>query len=361
MLIFIDSNILCSDYYLKSPRFELIRKVGTIVLGKIVIDEVCNKFKEQLEIAQSSLNKNLNSINKLLPNPLCINDITIESEVQKYREYLEQFSILESMSMANEYPDVSHERIVARALLRKKPFKQDGSTGYRDYLVWLTCLKLACSYTLEDIHFITQNTSDFSDSSNIKKLHDDLLSDLKEYNIDASRFFYWISIKEFFDNHIQSCINALSNKSNIISSIKSSAGYLKQIQDYLIISITGTDLSSQEVYLPGQNNIIKEIEEILDNDIEEISCLQEDVYILDIKVDCICLIEANMNLEEYRDLMRYEDCEIDKVEIRKPNLYRVYLKMGLVIHLNAKYHNASQLTESIQLDYIEGYNCGLCF
>ena len=49
MLIFIDSNILCSNYRMKGPSFEVAQRVGTIVLGQIVVDEVCNKFKEAIK------------------------------------------------------------------------------------------------------------------------------------------------------------------------------------------------------------------------------------------------------------------------------------------------------------------------
>lgn len=40
MLIFLDSNIICADYKMKSPSFEVAQKVGTIVLGQIVVDHV---------------------------------------------------------------------------------------------------------------------------------------------------------------------------------------------------------------------------------------------------------------------------------------------------------------------------------
>ena len=34
MLIFLDSNIICADYKMKSPSFEVAQTVGTIVLGQ---------------------------------------------------------------------------------------------------------------------------------------------------------------------------------------------------------------------------------------------------------------------------------------------------------------------------------------
>ena len=48
MLIFIDTNILYNDFYMKNVQFELIRKVGTIVLGEIIIDEACKKYRKRL-------------------------------------------------------------------------------------------------------------------------------------------------------------------------------------------------------------------------------------------------------------------------------------------------------------------------
>ena len=40
MLIFLDSNIICADYKMKSPSFEVAQKVGTIVLGQIVKERI---------------------------------------------------------------------------------------------------------------------------------------------------------------------------------------------------------------------------------------------------------------------------------------------------------------------------------
>ena len=48
MLIFLDSSILCSDFYMKNAYFCGIKKIGTIVLGQIVVDETVNKYREML-------------------------------------------------------------------------------------------------------------------------------------------------------------------------------------------------------------------------------------------------------------------------------------------------------------------------
>ena len=48
MLVFIDTNILYKDFYMKNNRFQLINQIGTIVLGEIVVDELCKKYREYL-------------------------------------------------------------------------------------------------------------------------------------------------------------------------------------------------------------------------------------------------------------------------------------------------------------------------
>ena len=266
MLIFIDSNILCSDYHMSNYKFELINRIGTIVLGEIVIDEACNKYKEQLTSAITSIDKSVRSINKLLSSNLDFNKISIDTEVQKYRDFLEMFSIESGMSIAEEYPHISHKEIVNRALLRKKPFKQDGSTGYRDYLVWLTCIALARTYASEEIHFITQNINDISNIKDKKKLHEDLINDLREANIDINRFHYWTSVNEFVD-YIQPYIDALDNKESIKSQIETNTNFSSMICDFIDKSILGIDLSSYSVLVPGQNASLKNVEESYNNNI----------------------------------------------------------------------------------------------
>lgn len=97
----------------------------------------------------------IQDLDKLLPeSPISWDEIDVADKCSKYKVFLELFIIESGMTVAEDYPKTEHKAIVERALQQKKPFKADGSTGYRDYLVWLTCLEVARSYTSEDIHFI---------------------------------------------------------------------------------------------------------------------------------------------------------------------------------------------------------------
>ena len=92
MLIFIDSNILCSNYRMKGPSFEVVQRVGTIVLGQIVVDEVCNKFKENLVEQVTKVDNALRDLNKMLPDPpVSLDEIDVEEKCNEYKDFLEMF------------------------------------------------------------------------------------------------------------------------------------------------------------------------------------------------------------------------------------------------------------------------------
>lgn len=136
MLVFLDSNIICSDYKMKSPSFEVAQKVGTIVLGQIVVDEVCNKYRENLEDKAAKTRKAIRDLNdQMFTLHIAWNELDVSDACSKYKDFLEMFIIESGMTIAEQYPNDAHEIIVQRALQLKKPFKADGSTGYRDYLV----------------------------------------------------------------------------------------------------------------------------------------------------------------------------------------------------------------------------------
>lgn len=199
----------------------MAQRGGTIVLGQIVVDEVCNKFKENLVEQVMKVNNALRDLNKMLPDhPVSLGKIDVEEKCNDYKDFLEMFIIESGMTVAEDYPDIKHEIVVKRALQRKKPFKADGSTGYRDYLVWQTCLEVARRYASEEIHFITENTRDFADQNDREKLHPDLLEDLSEMKISESRFFYWNSLRNFIDKYAKQKLDIIEAHEVLVDEIE---------------------------------------------------------------------------------------------------------------------------------------------
>lgn len=360
MLIFLDSNIICSDYKMKSPSFEVAQRVGTIVLGQIVVDEVCNKYRENLEEKAAKTRKAIQDLNDLLFTPHIVwNELDVSDACSKYKDFLEMFIIESGMTIAEPYPNDAHEIIVQRALQRKKPFKADGSTGYRDYLVWLTCLKVAKSYSSEEIHFISGNTRDFADSNDTKKLHPDLLADLAEMNIPETRFFYWNSFRSFIDNYAKQKFESIEERKNLAVEIeKNETGFLVPIRDFLGSKVIGGSLTGYDVFVPGENEILKELECDADPQIEEVSELDEDSWLIGITIDNVGIVTSTLNDSDIEEIKEYE-LDVEIVD-RNNGICTLETTVGIQLKLRAVYSKSKQAITSIEFDDINDYNCLYC-
>ncbi len=62
MLISWTVIFICSNFYMRGPSFGIAKSVGTIVLGQIVIDEVCNKYQEILNDGVLKLQRNTKNL-----------------------------------------------------------------------------------------------------------------------------------------------------------------------------------------------------------------------------------------------------------------------------------------------------------
>ena len=363
MMIFLDSSILCSNYYMKGPSFDIVQKVGTIVLGQIVMDEVCNKYQETLKEQYAKMRRSIEDVNKIASAIINVPDEKLVSEeCKKYRDFLDMYIIESGMTVPEEYPSISHEKIVNRALQRKKPFKSDGSSGYRDYLVWETCLRLAEVYAYEDIHFISSNTRDFSDSNEREKLHPDLLDDLKERKISENRFHYWTSLKSFIDNCAGIIAADIDKRESIISEIQHNVnGFIQPINQFIENKLVGLNINDQDILIPGINAVLIGFDDLSNFDIEDVSNLNENEseYLLDIRIDGVGIVESNSDTQEIKE---FEDILFDIEIINRHGNGKCTVRtlVGMKAHLRALYNKAKQHITSIELDYLDDYNCPYC-
>ena len=70
MLIYLDSSIICFNFFMQGPTFDLMKKIGTIVISQIVFDEVCNKYREWLLEYQKKVRNGLEAANAMLSSPI---------------------------------------------------------------------------------------------------------------------------------------------------------------------------------------------------------------------------------------------------------------------------------------------------
>ena len=186
MLIFLDSSIFCADFHLTSTSFELLKdyicKGGNwLCFSEIVIDEVKNKYKERITGLWQKANSDIQELNKsMVTNVPTIPEEHISREMKSYEDFWDMIPFQYGNGAPEDYPTTTHRDVVHRALERKKPFKDDGKDGYRDYLIWLTFLNVVHHYAMDEACFITLNTRDFSDPIDKKELHPQLKRDLED-------------------------------------------------------------------------------------------------------------------------------------------------------------------------------------
>ena len=362
MLFVLDSSILCSNFHMTGPSFEILRRIGTIVIPEIVYDEVCNKYRELLVKHKESLFKVTNDISRLTQKDIKISfdESMIEEEYKKYVDILDMFIIESGMTIPEPYPQIKHKDIVARALQRKKPFKSDGSTGYRDYLLWCTCLNIARQYSSEEIHFITNNTKDFSDANKSDVLHPDLQYDLTKLDIGSTRFHYWCSLNNFIDQYAAAISKRIDDVEKMKESIQhNSQGFINPVYDYINSTCCGINLQDYDVFAPGHNLLLKRIDDIISLGIDEIISVDNDL-LLEINVECIGIVESRVDDAEIKELKDLEE-EFDFVIAQRIGTEAIlHTTMGLKIQIRALYNSDKNEIKSIEITDIEDYYCPYC-
>ena len=363
MLVFLDSSVLCTDYYMRGTYFELLKRASTIILSEVVIDEVKNKHYEMLVEQLQQINKDVSELNRLLFTPFKIEtDDILLREQTAYVDFIEMFLIESGMTIAEPYPDIEHRKIVQRALPRKKPFKGDGRNGYRDYLVWKSFLGMAQAFSSEIACFITLNRKDFSDEQDEKRLHPDLIAELKDLGIDDTRIQYWTSLKEFVDNIIKPQLAESEEREEFENSLLNDKdGFLNPLEAMIFENLNGFDVNHYDVLVPGESPCINTVDDISNIKITKVSTIFEDEYLLEINLDTICSIDSFLSKSE---LVAMRDYDLRDIQIINANWNEHYVSLetqiGLKIEIEVIYNTNKKAFSAFEISDVSDYNCLYC-
>lgn len=230
MRIVIDTNIFCEDYFIRGANFRLFfdglkSLPASLHIPEVVIDEVVNRYSEDLAEAVLKDDDHRSRVGRLLADSTQVAplSISLEREVENYRGSLE--AALKEYGSIMPYPEISHKRVVERDLARRKPFKRDGS-GYRDFLIWENVKSLHLWGT-ERIVLITNNPKDFGEGPHVDP---DLQKDLT--NPDHLKLFR--SLREFNEVFVLPRLKMLDNIKTAIQADPSKIGLIKWLNDNLL-------------------------------------------------------------------------------------------------------------------------------
>ncbi|GAA5417366.1 hypothetical protein Pryu01_02429 [Paraliobacillus ryukyuensis] len=195
MNIFLDSNILYKDPFLKSIHNDILVNLAwlgeiKLYMSEVVYEEVINNYKKQLNEIYHSINLEHNKIKTLVANKY-EEQLYIDKSVEVHCNAL--LSFYNNMFFHNvirlvRYSNDLLPELVNRSIKREKPFSNN-KQEFRDAIIWLSYVSYAKENLLEECHLITNNKHDFQGDNG--ELHDDLKK-------DAETFKLYNSTKQFF-------------------------------------------------------------------------------------------------------------------------------------------------------------------
>jgi hypothetical protein len=176
----------------------------------VVFDELLAKHRIVLEEMRASMKRVRHKWMRLTGKDILTlqDERSLSAHAVDYRTFLLDEFRKHDISLL-PYPDVSHQVLVARALERRKPFRDSGA-GYRDALLWATLVSFR-NTAKGPVAFISNNSKDFGE---MPKLHPDLLVDLSAgLNIELFN-----TVEQF-------------NSARVVPRLERCEGVLRQIQE----------------------------------------------------------------------------------------------------------------------------------
>lgn len=298
MKIVIDTNIFFRDFMLDGTEFRTLfselPKLGyKLCIPRIVFDETVNKFLEEIKKALDNARKiGATSINFAnFENPIS----TPENAKETYRTFFS--AKLRSLGAELvDYPAVTHENLVQRALSRKKPFRSSDTGGYRDALLWETILELAQS---DEIAFISDNPKDFSDDSK-QGLHSDLLDDIKNKELRTVTLFD--SVGKFNQSKIYPVLQLLGEIQAQLSAEQYTPLILSSFLDEKLVEFIGSqELDPAEIDLPAEfeSPTISHIENISEISNINVRQLSSGELLITLSVHAECVFDIFIYKPDY--------------------------------------------------------------
>lgn len=199
MRIVLDSNFFISHQFdLTAPDFQVLGRgvelgAVSLVVPEVVVGEVERKFRDQLAAEASALSKAEATIQRWTGRaPTAEVDVANLSGKfnARFAEWRNNHNVVVPSTSA-----VSSETLVARAMQRKKPFRDSSDEGMRDAIIWESLVQLAATDD-DDVVLLSQNTRDFAADKEGTALHPDLAAEVKASAAEVKYFTHLRPLRE---------------------------------------------------------------------------------------------------------------------------------------------------------------------
>jgi hypothetical protein len=181
--VFFDATAFCADFRMAGNAWRVFRSGGRRAglvgcIAASVRDEVVNRYGEELLRVAQRAEKLERDYRRISGCPV-VHGFPRPTAVESTRDvYSAELMLLADEFAHAPYPTVSHQDVVARALTRRRPFRESGK-GYRDSLLWYTILECLQTDRMP-VALVSANSADFGEL----ELHTDLSHDLDALGLD---------------------------------------------------------------------------------------------------------------------------------------------------------------------------------
>ncbi len=296
MRVIVDSNVICRDFLLRSTSFRvLVSGIATaghsLHVPQVVIDEVHNSFAEQLRRCRNKIDAILQDVQRITGNALAspLAEEWVHSAVSQYRKDLSR-GLREANAEIMDYPRISHQEMVARALSRRKPFGTSDA-GYRDALIWANVLDLAQADG-EAVALVTENVRDFGDDQG--HLHHDLVTDLEAQGIAAQRVKLVSGLNALVEEFVKPSMEALEEIRDQLSAGEYPLLDLwEELPAHIMDAYRGVEWDPVDLGFPQEyeNPTIDWLEGISNMDVTEVRKLAKGDLLIEVEADANCTFD----------------------------------------------------------------------
>ncbi len=128
MIIVFDSNIIFSDFRFRNIETRAVLANAfplnlRLYAPKVVIDEVKEKYGNEVASEYSRAKGALKRLNSMVKNKLNDVELDIGKQREEYNDFLDK--LFASFHVITDYPNVAHVEIVRRAIRRVKAFREE--------------------------------------------------------------------------------------------------------------------------------------------------------------------------------------------------------------------------------------------
>lgn len=359
MKVVLDTNIFCRDYRLKGTDFRtfleaLERTEYSLYIPKVVIQEVINKYEEQVEKSRRKIERELDNIRRVTGETIAepITEAALAELASEYESYLrDRLDIAGAQYL--DYPAASHEQVARRAMERRKPFKENGA-GYRDTLIWEAVLELAASGGTGTVAFVSANTKDFAENGG---LHGDLLAEVDTLPGDHSKVIYHRNLEDFNDRQIRPLLEELTSIRDQLASGEYEGLELTEfVKERFIHDVPRQSFAPDALGLPNyfENLTLEYIEKVKTIENIDVRRLTAENLLIDFSVVGTCGFDFRIR-KEYSDLLAQDMERLIWDEDWDETHMAGVVRLDVIIEFSLIFETDTELVSSAEISSVRHY------